>query len=285
MLLYPNAKLNLGLRVTGRRMDGYHTLQTIFYPLPLCDVLEVAPSRDQRDHLYISGRGYVDDPNNLVIKALKSLRNRLGDDMVPPTTIALDKHIPSMAGLGGGSSDGAFTLNLLNEIYNLNLSQDELSKIALSLGADCPFFLLNSAALATGIGEELEPLPNLSLSGCSVLVVRPPIDVSTPKAYAALGFDRGEQREGLPIEVLQLLRDGHFEDASKWLTNDFENVVFEEYPRLRNIKDILIQNGAFFSLMSGSGSAIYGLFEDVKDAEKLISHRDFEDCFRRCLSL
>lgn len=283
MLQYPNAKLNLGLRVTGRRQDGYHTLQTIFYPLPLCDVLEVAPSRDQKDHLYISGQGYVDGSDNLVVKALNALRQSHGD--IPPTTIALDKHIPAMAGLGGGSSDAAFTLKLLNDVYDLNLSKDILSKIALSLGADCPFFLFNQAAIATGIGEVLEPLPKLSLKGVAILVVRPPIDVSTTKAYAALGLDKGEVGEELPPSVLDMLRDGNFKAASEWLSNDFEKVVFEEYPRLKNIKNLLMEHGAFFSLMSGSGSAIYGLFEDIIDAEKLLCHKDLDDCFRRCLSL
>lgn len=277
MLVYPNAKLNLGLRVTGRREDGYHTLETIFYPIPLCDILEVEISKDENDHFYLSGNGEVDDPDNLVTRALCLLRKEVD---IPPVSIALDKHIPSMAGLGGGSSDAAFMLKLLNERFDLNLPQELLKNVSLKLGADCPFFLSNTASLATGIGEKLQPLPLLDLKGMTLAIVKPPVDISTPSAYKSLGFSIGEKRAGFSDEIKSALVSGDFIKAKDGLSNDFEIPAFEMFPILREIKRLFLLHGALFSLMSGSGSAMYGIFEKESMAEAFFKQSLFDDCFK-----
>ncbi|GAD08332.1 4-diphosphocytidyl-2-C-methyl-D-erythritol kinase [Porphyromonas crevioricanis] len=282
MICFPNAKLNLGLFVTARRSDGYHCLETVFAPLPLCDVLEVEPSLTGRDSLYIVGQGeVVSNHDNLVVRALEALR--LIRD-IPPTSIALEKHIPSMAGLGGGSADAAFMLHLLNDRFSLDLSSQEMEQTALSLGADCPFFLYNRPAIARGIGEELEPLPISLLRGVAVVVVRPPVDISTPEAYASLGFSIGETRSGMTPELLSALRGGNLQKAVSQLSNAFEEQAIAQYPQISLIKEELYQSGAFFALMSGSGSAVYGLYSDAQLARLAAVNPLFSDffCWQGC---
>lgn len=267
MIYYPNAKLNLGLRITGRRADGYHKLETIFVPIDLCDALEVEPSEGAVDSIYISGLANgIETDDNLVMRALRAMRTVCP---VPPTAVALHKAIPSAAGLGGGSADAAFMLRLLCERYELRISEEELAHLAYSLGADCPFFLKNEPSFAKGIGEELAPIEIPDLDKMHILLVRPPIEVSTPDAYRSLGVEVGEMRPGLGCL--------DFEAFSN-LTNDFEPVVFSQYPRLGEIKAQLYEAGAFFALMSGSGSTLYGLFRE-EPSLSLVANPAWQDCF------
>ncbi|MDY6122419.1 MAG: 4-(cytidine 5'-diphospho)-2-C-methyl-D-erythritol kinase [Porphyromonas sp.] len=277
MICFPNAKLNLGLAVTSRRSDGYHTLETVFVPLPLHDVLEVEPTEREYDTLYITSHGYVAEPtNNLVMRAIEAMRTIRE---LPPLTVALEKHIPAMAGLGGGSADAAFMLRLLNDRFHLKVEPEEMERLALSLGADCPFFLHNQPAIARGVGERLEPLPTDLMQGLFAVVVRPTIDISTPKAYAALGMSVGETCPGMSANLLDFLRRGNIKEAARLLSNVFEERAILEHPRIGILKEELKQEGAFFSLMSGSGSAVYGLFESETQAKRASARASFADCF------
>ena len=265
MIIHPRAKINLGLNIVEKRPDGYHNLETVFYPINIHDTLEVEPS-DQLN-LHLSGVALEGDPNqNLVIRAWQLLQK---DYDIPPVDIRLNKAIPSQAGLGGGSSDGAFMLRLLNNLFQLNISEEDLIQKAASLGADCPFFITDTPAYAEGIGEILSPL-SLDLSQYHLLIIKPPVAVSTREAFANI----------TPQQTEVKCRDIVKQDIRTWreqLTNDFEESIFPQYPRLKEIKQQLYQQGALYAAMSGSGSSLYGFFEEkpeVIDAWK--------DCFYFC---
>lgn len=249
MIIYPRAKLNLGLNIVGKRNDGYHNLETVFYPINIHDTLEVEPSDTLRlELLGIPLEGNSND--NLVIKAWQLLRK---DHSLPPVSIRLHKAIPSQAGMGGGSSDGAFMLRLLNEQFQLGLTDEELIQKAALLGADCPFFITDNPAYAEGIGERLTPI-SLDLSSYHLLIVKPPIAVSTREAFAHI----------TPHPTAIKCRDIVQQDIRSWreqLKNDFEDSIFPQYPRLKMIKQQLYQQGALYAAMSGSGSSLYGFFE------------------------
>ncbi len=245
----PCAKINLGLYITQRRPDGYHNLETVFYPIPLCDELEVQPAA--ADSLTLEGipvAGPAED--NLVMRVVGMLRS--GGFPIPPLSIRLTKHIPSGAGLGGGSSDAAFMLKMLNEMFRLGLSETEMEQRIAPLGADCAFFVRCHPVLATGIGNIFSPLP-LSLRGMHLLLVKPDDFVSTREAYAgvcpALPPTPLAQSIGLPI--------------SEWqanVRNDFEQSIFPQHPTIANIKSKMLDAGAAYAAMSGSGSSVFGLF-------------------------
>lgn len=256
MLVYPNAKINIGLRVTEKRRDGYHNIETAFYPVPLMDGLEITANRDADDpaacQLRVQGAILDGGPqDNLVVRAYEMLRRDF-PQQVQPVAIHLFKHIPTGAGLGGGSSDGAFTLKALNERFGLGLSDEQLDAYAARLGADCPFFLRNMPMLARGIGDLLEPLP-LSLKGKSLVLVKPEISVSTREAYQGV-----TPRE--PETPLATLLARPIEAWAEGVVNDFEASVFALYPEIAAIKDRLYDLGAVYAAMSGSGSCVYGLF-------------------------
>lgn len=266
MIIYPRAKLNLGLNIVEKRSDGYHNLETVFYPINIHDTLEVEPSDSLRLQLYgVPLEGDVNE--NLVLKAWRLLNN---DHPLPPVNIHLHKAIPSQAGMGGGSSDGAFMLRLLNELFQLNLSNEELIKKATLLGADCPFFITDNPAYAEGIGEKLTPI-SLDLSLYHLLIVKPPIAVSTREAFAHITPRATE------IKCREIVQ----QDIRTWrelLKNDFEDSIFPQYPRLKEIKEQLYQQGALYAAMSGSGSSLYGFFEK---APKLIDA--WNDCYVKLL--
>lgn len=251
MLCFPNCKINIGLSITGRREDGYHNLETVFYPLPVRDVLELVPAVQTRIRLSglpVSG----DNADNIVWKALHLLENKL-PGKIPAIDIYLHKAIPMGAGLGGGSSDGAFMLRLINDFASLGLTAAELEELALQLGSDCPFFIRNTPQFASGRGEQMQPMP-LNLSRYSIQLICPEVHVSTAAAFGMItakpaGFDLRRLSE-LPVE--------RWKDK---IANDFEAPVFAQHPVLKSIRNQLYEQGAIYASMTGSGSAIYGLFE------------------------
>lgn len=254
MICYPNAKINLGLYVTEKRPDGYHNLETGMYPIQLCDALEVVPPTDDSDFcLKVSGLMENENSNdNLVAKAFHLLKS---DFPHLRCTAYLHKVIPFGAGLGGGSSDAAFALRLFSDYFKLNLSIEQLEAYAAQLGSDCPFFIRNRPMLATGTGTHLHEM-NLSLNGLYLVLLKPDVMVSTQTAYAGI---RPFKRD---IPLLEQLK----KPVQQWkdvLDNDFESNVFQAHPQLKQLKEQLYQAGAVYASMTGSGSAVYGLFNEA----------------------
>ena len=255
MIDFPNCKINLGLNITAKRQDGYHDLETVFYPIPLEDALEIVP-RQQTDgttHKYTLkqyGNAIDCDPEkNLVVKAYKLLDDIYG---LPPTDIFLHKSIPSGAGLGGGSADAAFMLRMLDTVYHINIGTRQLEEYAARLGADCAFFVQDKPAFATGIGDILEPI-ELDLHGWQIVIVKPDIFVSTKEAFAGIS----------PQKPCRSLKDIIKMPVSEWrelMVNDFEESIFPQHPEIKAIKDAMYSWGATYASMSGSGSSVYGLF-------------------------
>ena len=253
MITFPHAKINIGLQVTERRPDGYHNLDTVFYPIPIQDALEVivAEGADYDCRLHIRGIEIAGDPDtNLVVRAYRLLA---ADYTLPSVDIYLHKHIPTGAGLGGGSADASFMLRLLNEMFALGISTDKLEAYAAQLGADCPFFITGRPVYATGIGNEFHPI-DLDLSGWHLVVVKPDVFVSTKEAYSMVRPAKPEvtldQKIGLPLD-----------EWKESISNDFEEGIFALHPELNDIKAKLYALGARYAAMSGSGSALFGLFE------------------------
>lgn len=258
MILYPNAKINLGLSVVKKREDGFHDLETLFYPVDATDLLEIVEGKELSMHQY--GIEYPGDPmDNLCVKAYKVLKE---DFDIPPVEIHLYKKIPVGAGLGGGSSDAAFTLRGLNEMFSLGLSQSSLADYAARLGSDCPFFVYNRPMLGTGRGEILEPVEVPALDGYEIKLVYPPYFVSTAAAYGGIIPRRRWEEMGWTADtrsVMEILA----QPVESWkdsLVNDFERTVFEKIPQLAAYKDELYAQGAVYASMSGSGSAFFGIF-------------------------
>ena len=271
MITFPNAKINLGLNIVERRPDGYHNIETVFYPIPLTDVLEIVPAEETALTCYGNA---VDCPpeKNLVMKAYHLLREHYD---VPPVAMHLYKHIPDGAGLGGGSSDAAHALVMLNKMFNLDIADSELASMAATLGADCAFFIYNRPMMATGIGDVLSPI-NVDLKGKTLLLVKPSVGVDTRTAYsrvvpAPATVDLA-QTINLPVETWDGL-----------LVNDFEPSVFAALPQLWLIKARLLDAGASYAAMSGSGSTIFGIFNSDKLAEAAAD--TFADCATFVLQL
>ena len=252
MVTFPNAKINIGLNVLGKRPDGYHDIHSCFYPIPWYDALEIIET-DQFDFqltgLEIPGKS----ENNLCIKALEMLRQ---EHDIPTVSIYLHKAIPMGAGLGGGSADASFLLKMLNEYFGLDLSTEQLEKLASGLGSDCPFFVRNQAALVKGTGARLIPF-NLDLGGLFIVLINPGIHISTQEAYQNVSFS-----SPLPDDVLNRDRIAEWNGV---INNDFESYLFNGYPQLLSIKLQLYNQGAIYASMTGSGSTIYGLFEEEPD--------------------
>lgn len=258
MIVFPNAKINLGLSVVGKREDGYHNIETVFYPLPLRDALELIIAPDGRQEFSASGIAIPGNPEqNLVLKAFYLLQQ---DFKLPPVKIHLHKAIPPGAGLGGGSADAAFMIKLINQVFDLNLSISGMQELAGKIGADCPFFIENKPTFAFGKGDQFLPA-EINLSGHFAIVVKPEVNVSTAAAYAGIN----PQKPELSVEKIINL------PIEKWkenLKNDFEESVFKKHPEIGIIKDLLYKNGALYASMSGSGSAVYGIFEKEVNPEK-----------------
>jgi 4-diphosphocytidyl-2-C-methyl-D-erythritol kinase len=252
MIAFPNAKINIGLYITGKRKDGFHNIETIFYPIPsLCDILEVIPSKHLNKAIKFSQSGLSVDGNfddNLCVKAYHLLNQHTP---LPKVEVHLHKQIPMGAGLGGGSADGSFALKMYNDMASNPLPAIELERIALELGSDCPFFLKNKPYLGKGRGEVLEPI-NINLSGY-LMLVNPGVHVNTGLAY----------KECKPKPAHFNLNDiGNF-PVTHWrenISNDFENIVFPVYPVVEQIKNKLYELGAVYASMSGSGSTVFAFF-------------------------
>jgi len=250
MLKFPNGKVNLGLSVESKRQDGFHDVSTLLLPVKLADILEVIPANDDRLEIRITGSEIPGNPSdNLVVKAYNLLNE---DFKVPPVKIHLHKIIPTGAGLGGGSSDGAAMLKLCNRMFSLGLSDEELQGYARKLGSDCAFFIQNTPALATGKGDQLEPV-SIDLGSYHLVLVKPEIHISTADAYSWI----------MPAKNVKPLRAILDQPVALWrdmLKNDFEKPVFERYPVIRKIRDQLYDLGAVYASMTGTGAAVYGLF-------------------------
>lgn len=252
MISFPNCKINLGLSVTDKRPDGFHNLETIMVPVSLSDVLEIIIAPDNQFAIYTTGINITgDNNNNLVVKAYKLLQ---AEYQLLPVKIHLHKIIPIGAGLGGGSSDAAFAILTLNKLFNLRLSISAMLNIASELGADCPFFIQNTTVLATERGDRFEPL-NLSLKNYYFVIVKPNIFISTPEAYSWI------KPELKPLQIHEIIEQPT-ENWKTLLKNDFENEVFNRFPEIKQIKDLLYKSGAIYASMSGSGSAVYGIFKE-----------------------
>jgi 4-diphosphocytidyl-2-C-methyl-D-erythritol kinase len=251
MVTFPNCKINLGLNILHKREDGFHDLETILLPVALCDALEILPSQN-KTQLTVSGitTGNTGD-DNLCLKAFYLLKKDY--PQLPEVNIHLHKAIPLGAGLGGGSADGAFTLQVLNKKFNLNISEKKMYVYALQLGSDCPFFLFNKPCLATSRGEVLEK-SDLSLSGYKILLIHPGIHISTAEAFRKI-------KPAIPAKEIKEIILQPVESWKEELFNDFENFIFKKYPQVKKIKKELYKNGAVYAAMSGSGSTVFGIFK------------------------
>ena len=264
MITFPNAKINIGLYVTSRRPDGYHNLETLFYPIELRDILEIVPAKGDDTTLTVTGIAVDGDvEKNLVMRAYRLLESEYN---LPAVEIHLHKVIPFGAGLGGGSADAAYALVMLRDIFKLPLSDDELAQRAARLGADCPFFIYNRPLIATGIGDCFTST-DFSLKGRYIVLVKPSIAVSTAEAYAHV----------TPQTPQTPLAEGLARPIEQWkecVSNDFEKSVFPAHPRIAAIKQRLYDLGAVHASMSGSGSSVFGIFD--KPSNDIV---DFADCF------
>ena len=272
MKLFPNCKINIGLRVVRKREDGYHDLETIFYPvMGLHDELEVVPS--SKFEFIQEGLAVDCKPeDNLIVKCFLNMKAKY--PQVGDVRIRFKKNIPFGAGLGGGSSDAAHMAIALNEIFALGLTREQLADEVRSLGADCPFFVYNTPCYAEGIGDKLSPI-SLDLSGLRLVMIKPNCGVSTREAYG--GIIRHPEAEG---QIKQALAEGKsLVDMRSLLVNDFEQTVFPLHSEIAEIKQRLLDAGAVYAAMSGSGSTVFGLFENDAegrtDAQLRLLHEEF----------
>ncbi|HYC28743.1 MAG TPA: 4-(cytidine 5'-diphospho)-2-C-methyl-D-erythritol kinase [Chitinophagaceae bacterium] len=252
VIIFSNCKINLGLRVLRKRADGYHDLETVFYPIPFHDVIEVI--RTEQPPVQFSTSGIPVDvapEQNLCMKAYALLSRNFE---LPPVKLHLHKSIPSGAGLGGGSANAAFTLKLLNAKLNLGLSTEQLLDMALQLGSDCPFFIVNRPCFASGRGELFEPVDLSGLQQYKIAIVDPGIHISTAWAFSKVKPNAAGK------SIKEIIRQP-VETWREELVNDFEEAVFAEHAVLRDIKNKMYERGAEYAAMSGSGSGMYGLFK------------------------
>jgi 4-diphosphocytidyl-2-C-methyl-D-erythritol kinase len=249
MISFPNCKINLGLNIISKRADGYHDLETLFYPIAIKDVLEIIEA--DKTEITISGNEIdISNKENICIKAYQLLKKKFPG--LPPVKIHLHKAIPSGAGLGGGSADGSFMLKLLNEKFKLSISTQQLIEYSLELGSDCPFFILNKPCLATGRGEILEEI-NIDLSAYKIVIVNPCIHINTAWAFTQLS-------PASPTKPIKEIIKQPIETWKAELKNDFETPVFNKYPEIKLIKETLYKKGSVYAAMTGSGSTVFGLF-------------------------
>ena len=263
MVVFPNAKINLGLNIIGKREDGFHDLETIFYPVKIIDALEIVENTDTDKITFTTTGNTVqgDHTDNLCVKAFHLIKNDF--PKISSVKMHLHKNIPMGAGLGGGSSDASAVLLLLNKLFELNISTEQLHEYALQLGSDCPFFITNKPCFASGRGEQLRAV-EIDLSNYKIIIVHPAVHVNT-----ALAFQGLEQSNfSLPGE----LQSNILRDISTWqatVKNDFELSVFKQFPKIEAIKNKLYEAGAIYSSMSGSGSAVFGIFSKDFNTENI----------------
>jgi len=251
------AKINLALDIVGKREDGYHEIETVMHQVELCDLIKVEDS----DEMKIDCNDKIPLKGNLVLKAVKLLKGRY--NLTRNVSITIEKNIPVAAGLGGGSSNAALTLIALDKLWGLNLKQEELISLAKEIGSDVPFFIAGNAAYATGKGELLQKLDPINFYA---VLINPGFDVSTKWAYESLNLGLTGKKLA-SREILKCVKKNNLREIAQFLHNDFETVVLDKYPVLKEIKDSLVANGALNSVMSGSGPTIFGIFEDEEKAK------------------
>jgi len=257
MIAFPNAKINIGLNIISRRSDGYHNLETVFYPVKIKDGLEIIEASEMKfETSGIEIPGYANE--NLCLQAYDLLRK---DFDLPNLSIHLHKKIPIGAGLGGGSSDAAFFIKLVNDKFELNLSAEQMQNYCRKLGADCAFFIENKPLFAYEKGDFFEPV-SLDLSSYFITLVMPPVHVSTGEAYRGV-------KPNHPAQSLKGLIQLHVEEWQGKIKNDFEPHILNAHPEIRGVKAQLLEAGALFTLMSGSGASVYGIFKEVVDLSLL----------------
>lgn len=261
MVVFPNAKINLGLNIVKKRSDGYHNLETVFYPIGINDIVEITANDSTSTGVTFTSSGLsvdVSTSNNLCVKAYDLLKQ---DFDLPPVKIHLHKLIPMGAGLGGGSADAAFVLQALNNKFNLQISQTKIVEYALILGSDCPFFIINKPCYAEGRGEVIEEI-QLNLKGYKILLINPGIHISTATAFSKI----------IPYKPTKSVKEIINNPIETWkdnLKNDFEFSAFSEYPEIKNIKEYLYSQGAVYASMTGTGSTVYGIFRNDFDEENI----------------
>lgn len=271
MICFVNAKINIGLQIVNRRPDGFHDLQTVFYPIGLyagtpdnpvsfCDVIEILPCGDAAGFSFSSDCDFPDE-KNLVYKAARLFYDSFPD--AAPARIQLEKHIPDGAGIGGGSADAAFTIRMLNEMAGSPASEEQLARMALGLGADCPFFLFNRPSYASGVGEKIVPLP-LDLSSCWLLLVKPDLSISTAQVF----FGVTPRQAEFDLRNLPDIPVGEWRQS---VHNDFEDSIFPLFPQLAELKTTMYSLGADYASLTGSGSCVYGIFADRESAAEAAS--------------
>lgn len=276
MLFFPNAKINIGLNILNKRADGYHNIETIVVPIALKDSLEFIPSKNFK----FTTSGYkldIDSQNNICTKTYNILKEKY---KLPILSFHLHKAIPAGAGLGGGSANAAFLLKAINKYFELSISNSELKNIAANLGSDCPFFIDNIPCIATSKGEILEPI-TLNLTNCKLIIIHPKIHINTAWAY------KNSKQQNKKNNLKEIVKNEPLTNWKKYIVNDFEETVFNFYPEIKEIKNKLYENGAIYASMTGSGSAVYGIFEKDKKIEKFILPKNalrFESCFLKTIS-
>ena len=266
MISFPNAKINIGLNIVEKRSDGFHNIESIFFPVGLCDALEVVENTNQgAERIVFSSSGIIipgEESTNLCCRAFHLIAN---DYPLPNVKIHLHKHIPIGAGLGGGSSDAAFFIRLLNEKFELGLSWGEMHHYAKQLGSDCSFFVSNKPAFVEGKGDAFESI-KLNLSNYYIALIYPNIHINTAKAYS--GVKPKKPTHSLENDILNL----PIYQWKNYIHNDFEDSVFLQFPKLKSIKEELYSQGALYASMSGSGSTVYGVFKNATNLKAKFSN-------------
>lgn len=269
MIFFPNCKINIGLFVTSRREDGYHDLESLFYPLRLCDALEMRQTEEKKGSFTVSGLGVKEgfvssNENNSVLKAYRLLKRDY--DKVKQVNIHLNKAVPCFAGLGGGSSDATFALRLTDYMFDLHAEKDKLRRYSLMLGSDTAFFLENKPAFVYGRGDKMSP-SNLSLKGRYIVLIKPKLNISTKEAYSNVNISK----ECFDLRKLDAGRIGEWKN---YLRNDFEPSLFKKYPVLAECKQKMYDMGAVYAQMSGSGATIFGIFDKEQDLKKIKTSKE-----------
>lgn len=265
MIKFPKAKINLGLNIIEKRSDGFHNIESIFVPIPVNDILEVVENNDNQTNFTSTGINIPNDGKpNLVERAWKIFNESYG---IPTVDIHLHKNIPIGAGLGGGSSDAAYCMLILNELFNLNISKKELLALASKLGADCAFFMNGQLSFAEGIGDKFSDI-QVDLSGYYCLISYPNLHVSTPVAYQHV-------KPAIPTKnIKQIVK----QPISTWkaeLRNDFENSVFQAHSQIKTLKEEMYSNGAVYASMSGSGSTVFGIFKNKPNSDMFPEYKNW----------
>ncbi len=267
MVIFPNAKINLGLNIVEKRPDGFHNIESVFYAVPLCDALEIIENKEQNTSVTFNSSGIEipgDVNDNLCVKAYHLIAK---DYALPNIKVHLHKHIPIGAGLGGGSADAAFFIKLLNEKFELGLAWGEMHHYAKQLGSDCSFFISNKPSYVQGKGDEFESI-SLDLSNYYIALIYPNIHINTAKAYS--GVTPKASSRSLENDLLQL----PIEQWKEFIHNDFEDSIFPQFPEIKKIKDKLYNHGAIYAAMSGSGSTVFGFFKEASNLKE-----QFKNCF------